>query len=156
MSETNDNPARSLPPFAELRVNEFEMYDHLPYHKDIYLCTPEMIKTVTGNVVKYYTVQEDESLTIDTNDLAKHLVECGKEESRRFHSHDIPDPDNVIDTVALHEEDVTPADAAPASAGKAAKTKAAEPEPKKITNAFAGFEDEDENDDDFSFLRGGN
>lgn len=160
MSETNENPSRSLPPFAELRVNELEMYDHLPYHKDVELCPPEMIKMVSGNVVKYYTIQEDQSQTIDTNDLAEHLVERGRNASRHYHSHDILDSENVIDAEEFHEEDIStsPADTPPsvtppsATSGKAPKSK--QTGDKQITNAFSGLED-DEDEDDFSFLRGG-
>ena len=147
--------SRQLAPFLELRIDNHDIYHKLPYKKDIYLCPPESVRLISGNVVKYYTIIPEEPIILDTNDLAEHLVALGKEESRRYHSHFIDDPENVID-----QEDVISGEQG-FQAGLAAQAlvrdtdpdtqkspAAAEPQ-QVITNPFL---DVSEDDDDYSFL----
>lgn len=145
----NTEVTHSLPPFSDLRLHEFDMYLHLPYKKDIYLCTPETIKLISGNVVKYYTIQPLDEITIDTNDLAEHLVELGKEESRRFHSHIIARPEDVIDYEDTAAS-VLPGDPAEPLTDAGSPESSSAPAPKPVlTSSFAEVS---ENDYDFSFL----
>lgn len=163
----SEAPVRTLPPFLDSNHNAHDIYRFLPYHKDIELCPPEMIRLLSGNVVKYYTIVREESVTIDTNNLAEHLVKLGKQASARYHSHIIVHPEDIIDgeasvtdssdmdeavaallaeqarnTQSLTDsdssmEDLPDANAAPKEAPSA-----------PLTNPFADIED----DDDFSFL----
>jgi len=147
--------SRQLAPFLELRIDDHDIYQKLPYKKDIYLCPPESVRLISGNVIKYYTIIPEEQVILDTNDLAEHLVALGKEESRRYHSHFIDNQKDVIDQEEfMSGEPVFEAGLAAQALTQdfspdTQKTPAAAKPQQVITNPFL---DVSEDDDDYSFL----
>lgn len=43
-----------LKPFDYSMNEDYSMYDHLPYEKDIDLCGPDKIAMESGNIIKFY------------------------------------------------------------------------------------------------------
>lgn len=58
----NDNASskRKLRPFDSASLEDFPLYNHFPYYRDIDLCPAENITLISGNIVKYfqYTLKE--------------------------------------------------------------------------------------------------
>lgn len=44
------------------------IYDHLPYTRDIVLCGADKVAVCSGNVVKYYSYKENPPCIIDNQD----------------------------------------------------------------------------------------
>ncbi len=61
MSEHNKHYDSSL----EFNIT---MYDRLPYDRDIHLCGPENIRMRSGNVIKYYSLEDETPFFIENQD----------------------------------------------------------------------------------------
>lgn len=59
---------RKLRPFDAAKIDDFAMYNRLPYRRDINLCTPQTITLVTGNIIKYFQYTLQEQLTLSQMD----------------------------------------------------------------------------------------
>ncbi len=149
----NTDATHTLPPFLDPRASRYDMYQHLPYVKNIELCSPDTIRLVSGNVLKYYMILRlPDTVTINTNPIAEFLVEQGKRASLRYHSHIVPKPEDILEAEEGFQAGISPAEilhteAAPALADTVPDEETSEAE---LTNAFA---DVSEFDDDFSFLQ---
>lgn len=62
--ETATVTKRKLRPFDAAKMDDFAMYNRLPYFRDIDLCTPETITLVTGNVIKYFQYTINDTFTL--------------------------------------------------------------------------------------------
>lgn len=170
---SSDPVKHTLPPFMDARDDLYEMYIHLPYVKDVALCTSDMIKPVTGNVIKYFTVQPEEPAVIDSNELVKQLIRQAAAQlptaAQPPEAQPALDEDIALEASPLLAEQneaagtkgktappKTPASPKGAAANESTKgskgEKSSKPlNEKSIKDAFADFDEEDE--DDFSFLR---
>lgn len=72
---SESNFIRTLRPFSNLADPTDTIYDHLPYKKDINLVKESDVRLVSGNVVKYIQLVDEEPVIIDTNELAESLIE---------------------------------------------------------------------------------
>jgi len=95
---------RKLRPFDAANHDDFSMYNKLPYYRDIDLCTQEMITFVTGNVIKYfqYNVQDTFALSgIDNLAIIK-IREYQKHESERLEP--FREKDLIVEELTVTEE----------------------------------------------------
>lgn len=158
-----ENEKRQLKPFDGAPFSAEDMYSHLPYVKDIALCTKETIRLNSGNIIKYYSVGNEESVTIDTNELSDHFTQLGHEESARKYIQNLDETEgegitdsalDVANKLVEDNEQTTSSsevtedydDQLAAPEGEAAG------EDEVLTDAFAGVDDDDD-EYDFSFLR---
>ena len=156
---------RTLPPFDGQPLSSEDMYTHLPYVKDITLCTPETIRMVSGNVIKYYTIENGDTITIDSSEESDRLTQKSHDDIARKYAQALAEradaaqaiegmTDQVEDMaaklVADTSEDVISSQAADSAEEE---TTAAAPEGEEIVNAFEGYNEDEEDEYDFSFLK---
>ena len=144
---------RSLRPFDGAPLTSDNMYSHLPYVKDINLCTPEMVRLQSGNLIKYYSIDNAEAVTVDSNELADQFVQAEynniiMKQSEAFAARMAEeDAEGVADDLAAKLiEDIgdLPEETA----------ETVQPEEEEvITNAFEGYDSDDDDEYDFSFLK---
>jgi len=161
----SDNEKRTLPPFDGLPLSSEDMYTHLPYVKDITLCTPETIRLVSGNVIKYYTVDTKETITIDTNAESDRLTQKSHDEvARKYaeslneHSEALLDMTEAVEDVAskLVEDsspDIMEQQVENEPVSEEVPQEASSEEEPEIVDAFAGYNEDEEDEYDFSFLK---
>ena len=147
----NTDATHTLPPFLDPRASRYDMYQHLPYVKNIELCSPDTIRLVSGNVLKYYMIISlPDTVTINTNPLAEFLVEQGKRASLRYHSHIVPKPEDIIDAQEGFQSGISPVEVLHTEEEPDLIDTASSEKEQELTNPFA---DVSEYDDDFSFLQ---
>ena len=98
---------RALRPFSDLKDPTNNIYDHLPYRKDINLIKESDIRMVSGNVVKYTQLVVEEAKIIDTNELAEIIIEEANSLYEAQLSEREPD-DTLMDDVS--EDEIVAAD----------------------------------------------
>ena len=157
-----DNDKRTLPPFDGVPLSSEDMYTHLPYVKDITLCTPETIRLVSGNVIKYYTVEKKDPITIDSNAESDRLTQLSHDEIARKYAQEMAEKEEDMDDMAESAADIAAMltqdsqpelplnEEATESEPEEAPETAEEPE---IVDAFAGIDTDEEDEYDFSFLK---
>ncbi|MCI8625038.1 MAG: hypothetical protein HFI40_01945 [Lachnospiraceae bacterium] len=147
----NTDATHTLPPFLDPRASRYDMYQHLPYVKNIELCSPDTIRLVSGNVLKYYMIISlPDTVTINTNPIAEFLVEQGKRASLRYHSHIVPKPEDIIDAQEGFQSGISPVEVLHTEEEPDLIDTASSEKEQELTNPFA---DVSEYDDDFSFLQ---
>ena len=147
----NTDATHTLPPFLDPRASRYDMYQHLPYVKNIELCSPDTIRLVSGNVLKYYMIISlPDTVTINTNPIAEFLVEQGKRASLRYHYHIVPKPEDIIDAQEGFQSGISPVEVLHTEEEPDLIDTASSEKEQELTNPFA---DVSEYDDDFSFLQ---
>ena len=159
----SEKDKRMLPPFDGQPLSSEDMYTHLPYVKDISLCTPETIRLVSGNVIKYYTVEQKDPVTVDSNAESDRLTQLSHDEVARKYAESIADQEDSLaditesaaDLAAKLTEDSEPdimeaGSPSEEDTAEAPEQESAEPE---LTDAFAGYNEDEEDEFDFSFLK---
>ena len=147
----NTDATHTLPPFLDPRASRYDMYQHLPYVKNIELCSPDTIRLVSGTVLKYYMIISlPDTVTINTNPIAEFLVEQGKRASLRYHSHIVPKPEDIIDAQEGFQSGISPVEVLHTEEEPDLIDTASSEKEQELTNPFA---DVSEYDDDFSFLQ---
>ena len=159
----SEKDKRMLPPFDGQPLSSEDMYTHLPYVKDITLCTPETIRLVSGNVIKYYTVEQKDPVTVDSNAESDRLTQLSHDEVARKYAESIAEQEESLaditetaaDLAAKLTEDTEPdvLDAQQALTAEEAPAEAAEPAEAELTDAFEGYNEDEEDEYDFSFLK---
>lgn len=134
---------RALRPFSDLKDPTNTIYDHLPYRKDINLIKESDIRMVSGNVVKYTQLVEEEAKIIDTNELAEIIIEEASSLYEAQLSEREPD-DTLMDDVS--EDEIVAADDGDDVGDDELFTGELDMD---SINALA---EADENEDDYSFL----
>ena len=134
---------RALRPFSDLKDPTNNIYDHLPYRKDINLIKESDIRMVSGNVVKYTQLVVEEAKIIDTNELAEIIIEEASSLYEAQLSEREPD-DTLMDDVS--EDEIVAADDGDDVGDDELFTGELDMD---SINALA---EADENEDDYSFL----
>ena len=140
---SESNFMRALRPFSDLKDPTNTIYDHLPYRKDINLIKESDIRMVSGNVVKYTQLVEEEAKIIDTNELAEIIIEEASSLYEAQLSEREPD-DTLMDDVS--EDEIVAADDGDDVGDDELFTGELDMD---SINALA---EADENEDDYSFL----
>ncbi|MBP5306358.1 MAG: hypothetical protein J6Z02_10945 [Lachnospiraceae bacterium] len=154
---------RTLPPFDGQPLSSEDMYTHLPYVKDITLCTPETIRMVSGNVIKYYTIESADTITIDSSAESDRLTQKSHDDIARKYAEALAksaDAEEAIEGMTDQVEDMaaklvadTSEDISNSNAEDEAVEVSAAPEGEEIANAFEGYNEDEEDEYDFSFLK---
>lgn len=106
--DTSRITKRKLRPFDAANHDDFSIYNHLPYYRDINLCTQEMITLVTGNVIKYfqYKIEETYPLTgMDALSMIK-IQEYEKQEKERLDSYLDNHVEPAIEEITANEDEI--------------------------------------------------
>ena len=127
-----ENLARMLSPFSDLKDMNNTIYDNMPYKKNLELIGLDGVKLTSGNVVYRFQLVPEDTVQIDSNNLLETIIE---------------DQMMLAATESYYEEEFEGDDesATDAESGEEVPTETVEP-----VNAFA---DVDDDGDDFSFLR---
>ena len=154
---------RTLPPFDGQPLSSEDMYTHLPYVKDITLCTPETIRMVSGNVIKYYTIESADTIKIDSSAESDRLTQKSHDDIARKYAEALAksaDAEEAIEGMTDQVEDMaaklvadTSEDISNSNAEDEAVEESAAPEGEEIANAFEGYNEDEEDEYDFSFLK---